>query len=602
MALTRRTSAGALALRIVESVARVVAVIAFLGLLGLDVGVLALAGSGLVVIEVVERNSRRVPYYAVAAALAGAVYWLRLDTTSPNVAWLPVALGAALVSRLASERLRLDHELPAGSRASRTTRGLVGPAVALLVVVLVATIIGSRLELPLGDPQQAQQRGSTGDAAQPSDVAGTVKPYVGLGNSLDLAGRGKLGDEAVLRVRASAPSFWRGGGFDQWNGRRWTRSQERPQFAGETDTQATTSAVPSVRFDQTVRVEAPAIGVLFAAPQFVYATGVPFGRYRYAADGELPLRPPLGKGAEYTAYSARALVTADDLRAHDPRTAGIDPTAGGVFTTSEIPPDVARLAHRITRNSPTTYDAIRALEQWIGDHTQYTTDIPPLPAGADAVEQFLFVDHKGVCMQIATALTVMLRAIDVPARLGVGFAPGDESWLGGEFTVRASDAHAWAEVWFPGVGWQIFDPTASVPLAGDYDSSTPADLWRLVQRLAWVLVGIAVTLVGIGVWLVTRRIRRRRAEPWARRFSRRLERAGRRRGRPRLPHETPRQYVDALGASTFPDRDLDVVARVLTEASYAPTEPSRAERDDAETALAGAVAGSTGRRAPTRLR
>jgi len=144
-------------------------------------------------------------------------------------------------------------------------------------------------------------------------------------------------------------------------------------------------------------------------------------------------------------------------------------------------------------------------------------------------------------MQIATALTVMLRAIDVPARLGVGFAPGQESWLGGEFTVRASDAHAWAEVWFPGVGWQIFDPTASVPLAGEYDKSTLADLGRLVQRLAWVLVGVAVALLVVGVWLVARRVRRRRAQPWARRFSHRLEREGRRRGRPRQPHETPTQ-------------------------------------------------------------
>ena len=40
------------------------------------------------------------------------------------------------------------------------------------------------------------------------------------------------------------------------------------------------------------------------------------------------------------------------------------------------------------------------------------------------------------------------------------------------FEVKASDAHAWVEVWFPATGWEAFDPTAEVPLAGDADRST----------------------------------------------------------------------------------------------------------------------------------
>ena len=55
-----------------------------------------------------------------------------------------------------------------------------------------------------------------------------------------------------------------------------------------------------------------------------------------------------------------------------------------------------------------------------------------------------------------------------------GFVPGQRDALTGQFVVRERDAHAWAEIYFPGVGWQGFDPTASVPLAGD---ATPSGSW-----------------------------------------------------------------------------------------------------------------------------
>ena len=103
----------------------------------------------------------------------------------------------------------------------------------------------------------------------------------------------------------------------------------------------------------------------------------------------------------------------------------------------------------------------------MGAHTKYTLDIPPLPRGEDAVDRFLFVDRRGFCEQIGTSLVVMLRSLGIPARLAVGYATGERNPFTGLYEVRAKDAHAWAEVYFPGVGWQAFDPTAHVPLAGD---------------------------------------------------------------------------------------------------------------------------------------
>ena len=68
----------------------------------------------------------------------------------------------------------------------------------------------------------------------------------------------------------------------------------------------------------------------------------------------------------------------------------------------------------------------------------------------DAVDQFLFVDKEGFCEQIGTSLVVMLRSLGIPARLVVGYAAGERNPFTGLYEVRGKDAHAWAEVYFPG--------------------------------------------------------------------------------------------------------------------------------------------------------
>jgi protein-glutamine gamma-glutamyltransferase len=72
---------------------------------------------------------------------------------------------------------------------------------------------------------------------------------------------------------------------------------------------------------------------------------------------------------------------------------------------------------------------------------------------------FLFTRRSGHCEFFAAAMTVMLRDIGIPARYVGGFLPGEYNDVGGDWIVRASDAHTWVEVFFPGYGWMTFDPT-----------------------------------------------------------------------------------------------------------------------------------------------
>ena len=125
-----------------------------------------------------------------------------------------------------------------------------------------------------------------------------------------------------------------------------------------------------------------------------------------------------------------------------------------------------------SRPAPTTqYDRVEAVQSWIRANTRYDLDVPRDPVGVDAVDHFLFVTRTGFCEQIATSLAIMLRTLGIQTRLVTGYGPGERNPLTGYFEVRQSDAHAWVEVFYPGIGWVPYDPTFGVPEAAPHASS-----------------------------------------------------------------------------------------------------------------------------------
>jgi hypothetical protein len=56
-------------------------------------------------------------------------------------------------------------------------------------------------------------------------------------------------------------------------------------------------------------------------------------------------------------------------------------------------------------------------------------------------------------------MAILLRKAGIPARLAEGFLPGQLDTATGKEQIRSGGAHAWVEVYFPGYGWQLFDPT-----------------------------------------------------------------------------------------------------------------------------------------------
>jgi protein-glutamine gamma-glutamyltransferase len=79
-----------------------------------------------------------------------------------------------------------------------------------------------------------------------------------------------------------------------------------------------------------------------------------------------------------------------------------------------------------------------------------------------AIDEFWFDRKLGFCEHFASAFVVLMRAMDVPARIVTGYQGTDPEAQDGYYIVRQRNAHAWAEIWQSGVGWLRVDPTAAV--------------------------------------------------------------------------------------------------------------------------------------------
>ena len=392
--------------------------------------------------------------------------------------------------------------------------------------------------------------GKTSELARPGSPAGPTRigGYLGFANSLDTALRGSLGRTLIMRVRAERPSYWIGETFDQWNGQSWTNALPPPErIAGGSP------FFPSVpngdnsdgQSDlQTFYLATSGPDLVFHA-ESAHEVWFPAGSLFQSADGTIVSPIGLGKGAIYTVESDVSSPSPAELRQE---TGGPPLSKGDRDRYTQLPhayPQAQALAQAVTAGAPTTYDKIEALIAWIGANARYSTDIPPLPRGADTVNEFLFGSRVGFCEQISTSLAVMLRSLNIPAREAVGYVPGPYNPITDLYEVRAEDAHAWVQVWIPGHGWQSFDPTAVVPLANPNPGTTALQsVGRALGDIPAVPLGVAAGAVALVVAVL--RWRRTRPTSWAENMARHIERAGRRAGRPRRPAETIAEYAAAL--------------------------------------------------------
>ena len=476
-------------------------------------------------------GSRMVAGSAGAVVVVGLLVWLVLPAPTASV--------------------RLDFRSAAGAAGAIPQSGVTGALA--------------------GDSGSAVQLSHPGKVTGPTRVGG----YLGFAGDLDTAVRGKLGDQVVMEVRAAVPTFWVGETFDQWTGQSWTSTITRSTtMTGGSPYSLPLQPGSDLRLGaddlQTFYVKDATANLIFHADN-AQQLWFPAPKVYVGRDGSIVSPVGIGKGAIYSVDSNVYDPSPQELRAA--------PAADGPAAYLQLPKaydDVRALARSVTAGDTNRYDAIQSLIAWIGANTRYSTDIPPLPAQADAVEEFLFGNRTGYCEQISTALTVMLRTLGIPAREAVGYVPGPYNPVTDVYQVRADDAHAWVQAYFSGYGWVSFDPTAVVPSANPSPGGTALRIaGRFLAHLPWAPLGVAaggVAVVVAGMLVLGRRRAVRRLSP-AERAVRRMERAGRRAGRPRRPAETVVEYGAAL-ESRWAD-----VARAVEASAYGGVELPEGEWD-----------------------
>ncbi|MEO9324677.1 transglutaminaseTgpA domain-containing protein [Nocardioides sp. C4-1] len=150
---------------------------------------------------------------------------------------------------------------------------------------------------------------------------------------------------------------------------------------------------------------------------------------------------------------------------------------------ADLPDEVRDLAREETSEAGTDFERAVLLSQFFRETGGFVYDdqVPDDPVGSSELTDFLFTPpeeggRRGYCEQYAAAMGVMARTLGIPARVAVGFLnPSAVFGEPGTWVYSAHDLHAWVELYFPGAGWVLFDPTpsaASVDVLPSYSNAT----------------------------------------------------------------------------------------------------------------------------------
>jgi len=498
-------------------------------------------------------------------------------------------------------------------RLHAEVKGPVRPIASMLGVALVVGLLGFVLvPQPSGVPISPLVISLPNFTAFKGGLESPALPLVqltgdpsGATSSIDLHFRGRLGDAPVMYVRTGAPAYWRGLVFDEYRNGAWTATNHGyREMQPYVPPRFLPPAPPGNlgTFVQTFRVLRPLPGVINAAYpiQSLYA---PVAALREDAYGTFHTPQPLRPGQTYSVVSFLPNLTPALLRAAAPMDQEHLESYPDNYSIYGDPSSVSararNLADEVTQSASTEYDKVMALTTYLQRNYRYTLDLPPVPAGKDPVDWFLFDVKTGYCEQFATAETLMLRSLGIPARLATGYATGDYDPILNQAVVREHDAHAWVEVWFPGHGWVPVDPTPGVsPLAATKFPShwagggiarliphlsigAPAAALGSLGVLAVVPPAIAVALIAVLAYAWLRRrvwTRRPRPQPGESELLRLYERLQRRLTRRRAPPETPREYQEAMQSALLAE-----LTQAVNEGAYAGRWPDpRRVRDLAE--------------------
>ena len=300
----------------------------------------------------------------------------------------------------------------------------------------------------------------------------------------------KTNSRPVMHIRVwgefSGSLKWRGGALVEFDGKRWSNtspSRDRINvLKGEAALVPAGEWPPGRGLNYDVEFEELDTDALFFAgtPVTVSVRSAAIVR-REGSSYHLGRTP--GPGLRYSAYSILESLPETSLQLSPPPILPLV-SRERYLQLPPLDPRIPELARAMTAGFPSELARVRAMERRLRTDFGYTLELPSREV-ADPLAHFLFTRKKGHCEYFASAMTVLLRALGIPARMATGFQSGIFNSMTGLWLVRASDAHTWVEAWIPGRGWTTFDPTPPDPNPGGLTLSSSLALYLDAAQTFW---------------------------------------------------------------------------------------------------------------------
>jgi transglutaminase-like putative cysteine protease len=395
------------------------------------------------------------------AGLAGlgllVLYCVPVSTLTGGIGLLPVAAPAAGLALLlwADQDRRLSRRERGprrwGTGAAAAVRiGVLAVVAGLVVGALVPTLAERRF-----NQTQASGTGTGSSTGTSLDPTATLKGQLTLPTPINL-----------LRVSASVPDpgYLRSVALDTYDpAHGWSTDNLDPEQVVAGD--SSLAPLPSGETSRTVTATIRVLGhddrylPLLYSPQQVSVRGSQAASWRYdQGTGTVFSTETTTKGRTYTETAEEPNPSTALLRSA-PNIAAPSLLVRRNTRLPALDPSVTQLVSSLVGSAQGPYDRVRAIYDYFtdpGNGFTYSLSTQPGTSSDDLVN--FLTGKTGYCEQYAGAMAVMVRAAGVPARVALGYTTGRRQ-PDGSRVITSSDAHAWVEVWFQGLGWVPFDPT-----------------------------------------------------------------------------------------------------------------------------------------------
>lgn len=330
---------------------------------------------------------------------------------------------------------------------------------------------GESLEQAL---RQLADTKSAGEGEQPGDAAAASDPYKtseqtehaqsaqhteSTTDALDLTGSNPAkpltSNPIIAYMTAAQPLYLRSEIYDVFDGLRWS-STSNSSIKLKVDRSGLVLRQPGqnvarVSYDLELTARLPAAVPLAAVPSHVYFPSTALSIDKF---GQLRAPGPLAPGTRYSAEAVLSHIQGrvfSELTWHE--------TGQYLQLPAALDPRIHELGSKLASKASSQLAAALNIEEYLRSHYQYSFDSIFTSPGVTPLKEFLFETQKGHCEYFASALVVLLRTQNIPARLITGFSASQQNPLTGLYEIHVLDSHAWVEAYVDQIGWVQLEPT-----------------------------------------------------------------------------------------------------------------------------------------------